>query len=68
MWKFFTGGEVKSSACPRPGSSVIYIGSHDGFVYCLNAKVNAPHIKFLVTKLGIYLNNILLGVKTDSKR
>jgi outer membrane protein assembly factor BamB len=33
-WKFKTGGAVLSS--PWIGDGVVYVASHDGFVYALN--------------------------------
>ena len=38
VWKFETLGEVKSSPCNGPHSTV-FVGSHDSHLYCLDYKV-----------------------------
>uniref|UniRef100_UPI001939323A beta-alanine-activating enzyme-like n=1 Tax=Styela clava TaxID=7725 RepID=UPI001939323A len=35
-WKFQTGSHVKSSPCWLEGTSFVYVGSHDGFLYSLD--------------------------------
>ena len=52
IWKYSTGDEVHSS--PAVANGRIYFGSHDGYVYCLDAETGA-----LVWKYSI-------GYKIDS--
>jgi len=50
LWKFETGGEVKSSPCPGlQDTSVVYVGSHDGALYALDAHVSCNLCGVFVT-------------------
>ena len=40
-WKYTTGDQVKDSACVNPVSGLIYVGSHDHNVYCIDIQVRA---------------------------
>ena len=39
IWEFETGGEVYSS--PAVSDGYVYVGSDDGYIYCLNAKTGS---------------------------
>lgn len=37
VWQFLTKGPIFSSPCVTPDHQRVLCGSHDGFLYCLNA-------------------------------